>query len=88
MRNGSFGQWVRSVRLAKGMTAVEAAELVGFKHSQSIANIESGRSLLPVRYAKRFCKVMGVSEHEFIKQMLKEYELQLKKELHPPRKAA
>ena len=75
-----FGRWIRELRMAKNIRQQALAKAIGFKHSQSIANIESGRAPFPPQYIHQFCKTLGVDENIFIKKMVQDFEEQLIKE--------
>lgn len=76
-----FGKWIRELRQSKNMKQLTLAKLLGFKFSQSIANIEAGRAPFPVVYIPRFCEVMGVDMNEFVNKLLLNHAKNLMEEI-------
>lgn len=76
-QHNSFGRYVKSLRTSKKMTRALLAEMLGMKHSQSIANIENGRATLPPKYARKFIQVMRISQDEFVTEFLKDNNQQI-----------
>jgi transcriptional regulator with XRE-family HTH domain len=79
--SSTFGEWVRRLRMAKGLTQTALAKAVGFKYSQSIANIERGVAPFPVKYAKKFCQAVGITEAEMVSRLVQEFQESLQQEM-------
>lgn len=59
------GEAIRAFREKLGMTQLELSEVVGRSRAQ-IANIESGRSDLPISMLARFAKALGCSMKDLV----------------------
>lgn len=66
MTREEFGQWIKDIRNECDYTQHKLAQLLGFNNSQSIANIESGRTLLPKHCYKKFVDIFRLDQEKFI----------------------
>jgi len=73
MDRKEFGQYIKSLRLKRGLTQASVANAFGLGYSQSIANIESGRVKFPDRHVGIFCELMQIDHVKFIELMTKVY---------------
>ncbi|MBX9837513.1 helix-turn-helix domain-containing protein [Silvanigrella paludirubra] len=73
----TFGEYVRTLREADGMTQQELADKIGSK-KQFISAVETGREKVGLDYANRIAIAMGYSLAPFAKilinEQLKEYD--------------
>ena len=58
---GETSKIIRSKRIELGLSQKKLALAVGWKSSQSIANIESGTAPLPLKRVEKLAKVLGLS---------------------------
>lgn len=56
-----FGENLRRIRTARGMSQEELAKALGYTNRSSINKIEIGRSNIPTDKIKRAAEVLGVS---------------------------
>lgn len=70
MTKEKFGAWVKSIRVECEYTQEKLAHLLGFNSSQSIANIESGRTLLPKHCYKKFVQTFRLDPEKFIDMVM------------------
>ena len=61
----TVGDMILSIRKSKGLTQQELAAKVGFSRAQ-IANIESGRSDMPISTLRKYADALGCSMKELI----------------------
>ena len=66
-----FGTWVKDLRNECDYTQIKLANLLGFEHSQSIANIESGRTMLPKHCYKKFVDIFRLDAEQFLDAIVK-----------------
>lgn len=79
MNKEDFGKWIKDLRVECDYTQDKLAKLLGFNNSQSIANIESGRALLPKRAYKKFVEVFRLDADKFIELILSAKKAELTK---------
>lgn len=65
------GDYIRELRLAKGLTQAELAEAVGMVSKQTICQIETGRGHVPPERCHEFASVLGVDLREFCTALLR-----------------
>ena len=70
MNREEFGKWVKQLRKECDMTQERLALMLGYDHSQSIANIESGRTPLPFVKYRDFIKIFDLDPEKFINVLL------------------
>lgn len=65
MKRATVGDMILAVRKSKGWTQEKLAAGVGLSRAQ-IANIESGRSDMPMKTLARFAEALGVSMRDLM----------------------
>ena len=78
MNKEEFGNWAKELRVGAAFSQQKLADLLHIKHSQQIAGIEAGTSLLPRRCYRQFIKLFSLNPDKFIKILLKLEEKELK----------
>lgn len=63
-----YGQNLRRLRLARGMSQEELAKALGYTNRSSINKIEIGRSSIPSDKIARTAEVLGVSPLELFRE--------------------
>lgn len=68
------GQWLKKKREERGLSQSQLAAALGSDHYTFISQIEIGRSRVPHdRYAE-WARALGITEFEFVRQMLHFYD--------------
>ena len=78
MDKEKFGVWAKELRTEAGFSQQKLADLLHIKHSQQIAGIEGGTSLLPKKCYRRFIKLFSLDPDKFIRVLLKLEKSELK----------
>lgn len=65
INSASVGEMIHAIRKIKGLTQEDLAREVGLSRGQ-VANIEVGRSDMPLRTLARFAEALGVQMKELI----------------------
>lgn len=60
----TFGEEVKRLRTLKGLTQVQLAELLGV-HQVTVAYMETGKQLCPLKYYHLLCDALGVKCDHF-----------------------
>ena len=82
MTREEFGLWVKELRNECDMTQERLAQLLGYDHSQSVANIEAGRTPLPPTKYRQFIKVFDLDPDKFINVLLSMERIKLEKSIY------
>ncbi len=67
----TFGQLINSLRRSDEFSQVELAKKMKISKSM-LCDIEKGRRTVSLKTAKKFAKVLGYSEQQFISQVLQD----------------
>jgi transcriptional regulator with XRE-family HTH domain len=67
----ALGDYIRELRLGRGMTQTELAKAVGVSHKASISAIEVGRNVVPAERYIQFAEALGVPKEEFVEEILR-----------------
>jgi transcriptional regulator with XRE-family HTH domain len=62
----TFGQRLRKLRVAKGLSQVQFASLIGYKRSGSISNIENDKTPPDIAILAKIAECLNVDLHELI----------------------
>lgn len=80
-KHPNLGQYLRSKRLAAGLSQIELSKRLGYKTSQFVSNWELGRSSPPLSTLASVVKLLDIPKAELIEIMLAETKDELLKEL-------
>ena len=65
------GQWLKSLREAKGLSQRKLADLIGTDYYTFISQLETGRGRIPPDRYRVWSEALGVDQREFVKNVLK-----------------
>jgi transcriptional regulator with XRE-family HTH domain len=68
------GQWLKSLREAKGLSQRKLADLIGTDYYTFISQLETGRGRIPPDRYRVWAEALGVDQREFVKNVLKFYD--------------
>jgi transcriptional regulator with XRE-family HTH domain len=68
------GQWLKSLREAKGLSQRKLADLIGTDYYTFISQLETGRGRIPPDRYRVWSEALGFDEREFVKNVLKFYD--------------
>ncbi|MSP89134.1 MAG: XRE family transcriptional regulator [Alphaproteobacteria bacterium] len=68
------GQWLKSLREAKGLTQRALAEQVELRYYTFISQIEGGYGKIPSEQYPAWANALGVDQQEFAKQLIYYYD--------------
>jgi transcriptional regulator with XRE-family HTH domain len=68
------GQWLKSLREAKGLSQRKLADLIGTDYYTFISQLETGRGRIPPDRYRVWSEALGVDQREFVKNVLKFYD--------------
>lgn len=75
----TLSNFIKKHRKDACLTQKEAVELLGYKNSQFLSNLEIGHRKPPVEVLKRMCKVYKVSESEMLEQYVEQARVEAEK---------
>ncbi|WP_168196447.1 helix-turn-helix transcriptional regulator [Bdellovibrio sp. NC01] len=75
----TLSNFIKKHRKDACLTQKEAVELLGYKNSQFLSNLEIGHRKPPVEVLKRMCKVYKVSEDEMLEQYVEQARIEAEK---------
>jgi transcriptional regulator with XRE-family HTH domain len=67
----TFGRLLEAIRLGEEVSQVEFAKKLGISKAQ-LCDLEKGRRFVSAERAARFAKILGHSEHRFVKLVLQD----------------
>ena len=67
----TLGQMINSLRLSDEFSQVDLAKKMKISRSM-LCDIEKGRRIVSLKTAKKFAKVLGYSEEQFVTQVLQD----------------
>lgn len=67
----TFGQMINSLRLSDEYSQVDLAKKMKISRAM-LCDIEKGRRVVSLKTAKKFAKVLGYSEEQFVTQVLQD----------------
>ena len=76
-------QFLRSVRIKKDITQIDAARSLGHSTAQYISNFERGLCEPSVEMALKLCEFYGVTKRELYDLMMENYQEALKEKIFP-----
>jgi transcriptional regulator with XRE-family HTH domain len=68
------GQWLKSLREAKGLSQRKLADLIGTDYYTFISQLETGRGRIPPDRYTAWAEALGVEPRSFVKNILKFYD--------------
>jgi transcriptional regulator with XRE-family HTH domain len=68
------GQWLKSLREAKGLSQRKLADLIGTDYYTFISQLETGRGRIPPDRYRVWAEALGVDQREFVKNVLRFYD--------------
>ena len=68
------GQWLKSLREAKGLSQRKLADLIGTDYYTFISQLETGRGRIPPDRYRVWSEALGIDQREFVKNVLKFYD--------------
>ena len=66
-----LGAYIRDLRVARGLTQRQLAELVDMQWNTAISAIEIGRNVVPPERYSAFARALGVDDRKFMKEVLR-----------------
>jgi transcriptional regulator with XRE-family HTH domain len=73
-RRTQFGQIIKSLRLAAGLTQDQLATLVQQEYFTFISQVETGRCRIPAADTELWARILGVDPQAFAKECVRYYE--------------
>ena len=67
----TFGQMINSLRVADEFSQIDLAKKMKISRAM-LCDIEKGRRVVSLKTAKKFAKVLGYSEEQFVTQVLQD----------------
>ena len=74
VKRQEFGQTVKSLREAAGLTQNQFAKLVGQDYFTMISQVETGRVRIPPNDTHLWARILGVDVQAFAKECVRHYE--------------
>ncbi|AVT82962.1 helix-turn-helix domain-containing protein [Rhodopseudomonas palustris] len=68
------GRWLKDLRLKKGLSQRELAELTGTEYYTFVSQLETGRGRIPSDQYVLWAEALGVDPKEFAKTMMRFYD--------------
>lgn len=68
------GQWLKSLREARGLSQRKLADLIGTDYYTFISQLETGRGRIPPDRYAAWAEALNVEPREFVKNVLKFYD--------------
>ncbi len=68
------GQWLRSLREARGLSQRQLAERIGADYYTFISQLETGRGRIPPDRYVVWAEALGVPPNLFVKELMKYYD--------------
>ncbi|NBN63778.1 helix-turn-helix domain-containing protein [Microvirga tunisiensis] len=68
------GEWLKSMREARGLSQTELAELVGVDYYSFVSQIENGRGRIPAGRFAKWADALGMKRKDFVYHILRYYE--------------
>lgn len=81
----TMGSFIRTQRLAKGLSQLQVANHLGYSSSMTVSLIEAGKMKIPVKAIPKICKILGISERAIIQFFIDEFTSNLRKEIEGSR---
>jgi ribosome-binding protein aMBF1 (putative translation factor) len=69
---------IRKHRLLKGLSQTDLGQKLSIS-AQQVNSWEKGRSVVPVKYACKICKLLGIRQKAFLAAYVKDYRNQISK---------
>jgi transcriptional regulator with XRE-family HTH domain len=68
------GQWLKSLREAKGLTQRELADRVGLRYYTFVSQIEGGYGRIPPEQYEAWADALGIEHREFASELVQYYD--------------
>ena len=68
------GQWLKSLREARGLTQRALAEQVGLRYYTFVSQIEGGYGKIPSEQYPAWADALGIDQQDFAKQLIYYYD--------------
>jgi transcriptional regulator with XRE-family HTH domain len=83
----SFGEYLRKLRIKKGLTQMETAKGLGWKSPQFVSNIERGNAQVPADCFNAYAKVLKVPTNTLVETYIKTYRKGFEAQVYRRKKA-
>ncbi len=68
------GEWLKSLREARGLSQTEMAELIGVDYYSFVSQIENGRGRIPAARYARWADALDLGRREFVYEIMRYYD--------------
>jgi transcriptional regulator with XRE-family HTH domain len=72
-----FGEYIRDLRIKRGVSQTELAKIMGFKNAQFISNWERGLAGVPVKHIFTLAKAFDLSWETLMRAYLEDMRRQI-----------
>lgn len=68
------GKWLKTLRLNRGLSQSQLAQIIGLEYYTFISQLEAGRGRIPPDRYKRWAECLGIEPTVFVKQLMRYYD--------------